>query len=181
MIANDLAAVDARIAAIDPSPVPPLALDASDSRASAFDAFVARARNAPASDRAAMVRAVRDGARDAGIDPKLALAVARTESNFDASATSRTGAAGLMQLMPETAREVGVHDRYDALENARGGARYLQQLLDRFGGDVTRAVAAYNAGPGAVERYRGIPPFAETQAYVARVLAAYRSPDDAAM
>ncbi len=107
------------------------------------------------------------------VDPLLVRAVIRNESNFDSRATSRVGAMGLMQLMPQTALEVGTCQPYDATENVVGGARYLRALLDRFHGNVRLAVAAYNAGPGAVERYHDIPPYRETQAYVRRVLGTY--------
>ena len=133
--------------------------------AAAFDAAVSRNID----------ELVRSAARTAGVDPALVAAVARTESNFDATARSPAGAAGLMQLMPATAQAVGVENPYDPAQNVRGGARYLRELLDRFGGDVRRAVAAYNAGPGAVERAGGVPPFAETRRYVERVMAAYRA------
>lgn len=123
----------------------------------------------------AFERLVRREAAAAGVDPALVAAVARTESGLDPSATSRTGAAGLMQLMPATARSLGVTDPYDPAANVRGGAAYLRNLLERFGGDVALAVAAYNAGPSAVERYGGVPPYAETRRYVARVLEAYRA------
>ncbi|GAC1306840.1 MAG: hypothetical protein NVS2B3_02590 [Vulcanimicrobiaceae bacterium] len=117
----------------------------------------------------------RRGGRAIGVDPALVAAVAETESGFDPAATSRTGAAGLMQLMPATARSLGVADPYDPVQNVRAGAVYLQQLLERFHASVPLAVAAYNAGPGAVERFAGVPPYAETRAYVARVMAAYRA------
>ncbi|MDY7103136.1 MAG: transglycosylase SLT domain-containing protein [Actinomycetota bacterium] len=103
-----------------------------------------------------------------GLDPALLRAVAWTESGFDAGAVSRAGATGLLQLMPATAASLGV-DPTDPADNARGGARYLRQQLDRFG-RVDLALAAYNAGPGAVQRHGGIPPYAETQAYVRRVI-----------
>jgi soluble lytic murein transglycosylase-like protein len=120
---------------------------------------------------------VRDAARAAGVDPSLVAAVARVESNFDPAALSPAGAAGVMQLMPATAQALGVANPYDVTQNVRGGAVYLRELLDRFGGDVRLAVAAYNAGPGAVARYGGVPPYRETQDYVARVLALYRRGD----
>lgn len=108
-----------------------------------------------------------------GVDPALVRAVVRHESGFDPDATSRAGAMGLMQLMPETARSLGVTDPYDPVQSIDGGTRFLRQLLERFGGDVRLAVAAYNAGPGAIERYGGVPPYDETQRYVANVLATY--------
>lgn len=110
-----------------------------------------------------------------GIDPGLALAIARTESNFDASARSPKNAQGLMQLIPETAARFGVRDILDPEQNIRGGLAYLRWLLNRFEGDVALAAAAYNAGEGAVDRHGGIPPYAETRAYVERILAFYRA------
>lgn len=97
-------------------------------------------------------------------------AVIRTESNYNAGAVSPKGAVGLMQLMPDTAREMGVADARDPADNIRGGARYLKRLLGMFGNDVGLAVAAYNAGPGAVARSGGTPPYAETRRYVPRVI-----------
>ncbi|MBR1858815.1 MAG: lytic transglycosylase domain-containing protein [Selenomonadaceae bacterium] len=103
------------------------------------------------------------------VDPKLVRAVAIAESDLNQSAISSKGAIGVMQLMPETARSLGV-DPYDVQQNIDGGTRYLKQLLDSFNGDVQKAIAAYNAGSGAVRRYGGIPPYAETQRYVGRVM-----------
>lgn len=123
----------------------------------------------------AYVQLARHAGQEAGVDPDLVAAVAGTESGFDPGAVSRAGALGLMQLMPATAAALGVADPRDPMQNVRGGAAYLHDLLQRFSGDVALAVAAYNAGPAAVERFGGVPPFAETRAYVARVLAAYRA------
>lgn len=118
--------------------------------------------------------AIAAGAKRAGVDPALVAAVAQTESGENPSARSPVGAQGVMQLMPETARSLGVADPYDPVQNVRAGAAYLRTLLDRFG-DLKSAVAAYNAGPGAVEKYGGVPPYAETRAYVERVMDAYRT------
>ena len=104
------------------------------------------------------------------VDPVLVQAVIRAESAFNSSAVSSKGAGGLMQLMPRTASALGVLDRFDPRENIRGGVRHLRYLLDRYSGNVAMAVAAYNAGTGAVDFHRGIPPYPETEQYVQRVL-----------
>ena len=109
------------------------------------------------------------------VDPRLALAIVRTESNFDAAARSPKNAQGLMQLIPDTAERFGVRDAMDPEQNIRGGLAYLRVLLTQFKGDVALAAAAYNAGEGNVVRYKGVPPFAETQEYVRRILAFYRA------
>jgi hypothetical protein len=108
-------------------------------------------------------------ARQFQLDPALVRAVIHAESGFNPAARSRKGAIGLMQLMPATAREVGVADALVPTQNIAGGTRYLSGLMRQFGGNLALAVAAYNAGPEAVRKYAGIPPFAETQAYVQRV------------
>jgi soluble lytic murein transglycosylase-like protein len=110
---------------------------------------------------------------DEGLDPKLVDSVVRVESGYNPSAVSHKGALGLMQLMPDTARRLDVDDPFDPEQNVRGGVRELDRLIERFSGNLQLALAAYNAGEGAVERHRGIPPFQETRDYVARVMSLY--------
>jgi soluble lytic murein transglycosylase-like protein len=105
------------------------------------------------------------------LDPSLLASVIAQESGFDPNATSTAGAQGLMQLMPSTAASLGVTNPFDPTQSIDAGARYLRGQIDRFGGDVSLGLAAYNAGAGAVERYGGVPPYAETQHYVKEVLA----------
>jgi soluble lytic murein transglycosylase-like protein len=113
-------------------------------------------------------------ARDYRLPPALVKAVIAAESAFDPDAISRKGAQGLMQLMPQTAASLGVDDPLEPASNVRGGAGYLRSMIDRYG-DLSRALAAYNAGPSAVDRYGGVPPYRETRDYVDRVLTYYRS------
>lgn len=107
------------------------------------------------------------------VDPSLVKAVIKTESGYNPSAISRKGAMGLMQLMPSTAREMGVYNAFNPEENIEGGTRYLRYLIDRFGGNLTLALAAYNSGPSRVERTGNVPPITETREYVKKVLSLY--------
>ena len=173
-IATDLAAVTQRIAEItgqNLSPAPP----AQAAPGGSFASMVAAAMNPPAPAAPAQIdRLVSANAGAWGVDPALVKAIIANESGFNASATSKTGAQGLMQLEPGTAANLGVANAYDPAQNIWGGTRYIKGLLDRFHGDLRLAVAAYNAGPGAVEKYGGVPPYAETQAYVENVLDSYQ-------
>ncbi|WP_197026705.1 lytic transglycosylase domain-containing protein [Caulobacter sp. UNC358MFTsu5.1] len=117
----------------------------------------------------AVRRQISAAASEFSVDPKLVEAVAWRESRFNQGARSKRGATGVMQLMPGTARDLGV-DATDMTQNIRGGALYLRQMLGQFGGDVKLALAAYNAGPAAVRKHGGVPPYAETQAYVTAIL-----------
>ena len=112
---------------------------------------------------------IEDAAAWHGVSRELVRAIIQVESGFDRLAVSAAGARGLMQLMPATARELGVSNRFDARQNIFGGTRYLRALLDRYEGDISLAAAAYNAGASCVARYHGIPPFKQTQDYVRRV------------
>lgn len=116
---------------------------------------------------------ISEASKKYNVDEKLIRAVIKQESGFNPSATSYCGAQGLMQLMPETAQGLGVKDAYDPRDNIMGGTRYLSQLLGQFDGNMTKTIAAYNAGPGAVQQFGGVPPYSETQDYVNKVLGYY--------
>lgn len=121
-------------------------------------------------DRRKISASIDRAAAQFGLPPALINAVVKAESNYQVRALSPAGAQGLMQLMPATARELGVADPYDIDQNIQGGAKYLRSMLDRFDGDLNLALSAYNAGPGTVARYAGNVPYAETRTYVQRVL-----------
>ena len=116
-----------------------------------------------------------EAAEKYGVDAKFLKSIAKCESDFDPACVSHSGATGIMQLMPATAAELGVSDSYDPYQNIMGGAQYISELLDKYNGDTSLALAAYNAGSGNVAKYGGIPPFTETQNYVNKVLEYYNS------
>lgn len=118
-------------------------------------------------------KAVQSASSRHALDADFINSVIRAESGFHTTAVSRKGAKGLMQLMPGTAEKLGVQDSFDPAQNVDGGTGYLSSLLDRYHGDVAKALAAYNAGPKAVDKYHGVPPYRETQQYVARIIRDY--------
>ncbi len=166
----------AEVAASGPVIDAPVAITPAQRNAASFaaesiklhelEATDADLRNVPAS----MLGSVKAAAKKYNLSPLLIDAVARQESGYRANARSRAGALGIMQLMPGTARQMGVRNALDPHANIDGGARYLRFLVDRFGGDLSMALAAYNAGPARVERAGGVPRIAETRNYVAKIV-----------
>jgi soluble lytic murein transglycosylase-like protein len=154
---------------------PPLSLP-PQAPAGQLGAAVATAipsHSVPALSAAALHQVVDSASAAYHLDPDLVNSVIHAESGFNSHAVSPKGARGLMQLMPGTANQLGVNDAFDPQSNVTGGSRYLRELLERYNFDLVKALAAYNAGPERVERYRGVPPFHETQAYVARIVHEY--------
>jgi len=123
--------------------------------------------------KADIVKIAEEAATKYKLDSKLLLSIIKQESGFNQNAVSKTGAQGLMQLMPSTAKNLGVINSFDPKQNIDGGARYIKNLLEKYRGNLVLALAAYNAGSGNVNKYDGVPPFKETQDYVKKVLANY--------
>lgn len=158
-----------------------ITVDAAGKKVIYNEPSVARSRRLSASlvlpPEAQLAELIDEHSYAAELDPKLVRAVIQVESGYNATAVSNKGAMGLMQLMPETAREMGVADPYDPGDNIHGGTAYLRQLLNQFEERIELAVAAYNAGPNAVKKYGGVPPYDETVDYVQRVIALYEGRD----
>jgi hypothetical protein len=153
-------------------PVPVAASTNADSHASTPFGAVSSA-SAKAASPFALNDVVSSASAAYHLDPDLVNSIIHAESGFNAHAVSPKGARGLMQLMPATANQLGVNDAFDPQANVTGGSRYLRELLERYNFDLVKALAAYNAGPERVEQYRGVPPFRETRAYVARIVHEY--------
>jgi soluble lytic murein transglycosylase-like protein len=159
------------------APATPAAAPAATAPTSSFAGALAAAQTSPSDApvsgtgaSSAFDAQINAAAASNGIDPALLKGLVSQESGFNPSARSGAGAVGLTQLMPGTASALGVTNPLDPAQSLQGGAKYLREQLDRFGGDETLALAAYNAGPGAVQKYGGVPPYAETQNYVTSVM-----------
>ena len=132
-----------------------------------------QANNTPISPKEKIKNIISFAAKKHGVDEKLVNALVQQESGFNPNAKSKVGAMGLMQLMPATAKGLGVTNPMDPEQNVEGGVKYLKSMLDKYNGNIILALAAYNAGPGAVDKYDGVPPYKETQNYVKSILANY--------
>jgi soluble lytic murein transglycosylase-like protein len=167
--------------------VAPATPTGGDQGGPSFDALLSNVMENPGATRpntmlpvpAALEGLIQDKASQHGLDPDLLKALIRNESGFNSKARSPVGAEGLMQLMPGTARGLGVTNSFDPAQNIDGGARYLKGLLKKYDQSLPLALAAYNAGPGAVDRHGGIPPYAETTQYVKKVMQSYKAYDNA--
>lgn len=136
------------------------------------EATAVQANTQPAS-KSQILNVVSQISKKYDVDEKLVQALIKQESGFNPKAKSKAGAMGLMQLMPSTAKNLGVKDPYNTVQNVEGGVKYLKSMLNKYNGNVILALAAYNAGPGAVDKYSGVPPYKETQNYVRNILANY--------
>jgi soluble lytic murein transglycosylase-like protein len=156
-------------------PVPAANIRAARSAAAEVDEYLAPASVSPnnASSQKDISAAIEEAAARHNVDPNLVRAVIKVESNFNPNAVSRKGAMGLMQLMPQTARQLNVSNPFDPQQNVDAGVRHLKKLMESYGGDVNLTLAAYNAGAGAVARSAGVPHFAETRNYVKRITQLY--------
>ena len=137
------------------------------------EALAAQTNVQQPSSKAQIMNVVSQISKKHGVDENLVKALIKQESGFNPKAKSKSGAMGLMQLMPSTAKNLGVKDPYNTVQNVEGGVKYLKSMLNRYNGNVILALAAYNAGPGAVDKYSGVPPYKETQNYVKNILANY--------
>ena len=134
---------------------------------------VEKPQTAQVTGKSALTNLISQVCENHGVDENLINAIIKQESNYNPKAKSKAGAIGLMQLMPSTAKAMGVKDPYNTVQNLNGGVKYFKSMLNKYHGNVILALAAYNAGPGAVDKYQGIPPYKETQEYVKKVLANY--------